>query len=256
MNNGHQNFQVQMTVSLTPAVKAILILQSVVWLAAVVILQGMVFKNNNLFVFDHFGLSAQGVLSEFKVWQPITYMFIHSPEVWHLLFNSLIIWFIGSELEKIWGFRDFIKYYLICGLGAGLIYIACMFLGVSFLGLNPGYLSVPTVGASGAVFGLLVAYGVLFGERMIYFMMLFPMKAKYFVIILGAVEVFTVITSGVGGKVNNLAHLGGFLVGFCYLQLGKYKQKRLQNKWLKKRGRNLKLVVDNEPDKPKGPTYH
>lgn len=249
------NYHVQMIVSLTPMVKAILLANSIIWLAAVIIAQEFIFKNN--VVFDLFGLSAAGVLESFKLWQPVTYMFLHSAGIWHILFNCLIIWFIGSELEKIWGPKEFLKYYLTCGIGAGVLYVIVINLAVNLFGLNPGFMSVPTIGASGAVFGLLVAYGVIFGERMIYFMMLFPMKAKYFILLLAVVEIFTLITSGFGGAVNNTAHLGGFIVGLLYIYLGRYISKVRQRRWLKKPGHKLKLVVDNENKKKDDtPTYH
>ena len=250
------NYHVQMVVSLTPMVKALLIANAVIWLAAVVIVQGFITKNT-LF-FNLFGLSPKHFVESLSLWQPFTYMFLHSSSVWHLLFNGLIVWFIGSELEKIWGPREFLKYYLVCGVGAGLLFVAVIYAAVGFFGLDPRFLNVPTIGASGAVFGLLVAYGVLFAEREIYFMMLFPMKAKHFILILAGVEFFTLLTSGFGGAVNNTAHLGGFVVGLIYLYTKKYFHRVQQAKWLKKPGRNLKLVVDNDPKskKDKGPTYH
>lgn len=248
------NFKVQMVVTLTPMVKAILIANAVIWFVAVVILQGFIFKSN--VIFDNFGLSGDGVLGSLKLWQPLTYMFLHSASIWHILFNCLIVWFIGSELEKIWGPKEFLKYYLTCGIGAGLLYVAVLNIAVQFFGLNEGFLGVPTIGASGAVFGLLVAYGLTFGERTILFMMLFPMKAKYFILLLALVEVFTLINSGFGGAVNNTAHLGGFVVGLLYIFIDRYMGKVKQKRWLKKPGHKLKLVVDNEDKKDKGPTFH
>jgi membrane associated rhomboid family serine protease len=247
------NYQVQMIVSLTPMVKALLVINAVIWLLGVVIAQGFILKNT--IIFDIFGLSGTGVLENFQLWQPLTYMFLHSESIWHILFNGLIIWFVGSELEKIWGPREFLRYYLTCGVGAGFLYIFVVSVAVNIFGLNEGFLSVPTIGASGAVFGLLMAYGLIFGERVIYFMMLFPMKAKFFILILAVVEVFTLVTSGFGGAVNNTAHLGGFLVGLLYIYAGKFKMKRMQRKWLKKPGHKLKLVVDNEKKDDK-PTFH
>lgn len=246
-----------MVVTLTPMVKAILIANAVAWLVAVVVLQGMILKDNS--IFESMGLSGNGVLGSFKLWQPLTYMFLHSASIWHILFNSLIIWFVGSELEKIWGPREFLKYYLTCGVGAGLLYIMVINMAVQFFGLNEGFLSVPTIGASGAVFGLLVAYGLTFGERVILFMMLFPMKAKHFIMLLALVEVFTLINAGFGGAVNNTAHLGGFIVGLVYILSRKQMSKLRQNRWLKKPGHKLKLVVDNDKrkgNKDKGPTFH
>jgi membrane associated rhomboid family serine protease len=245
-----------MVVSLTPMVKALLIINAVIWLCAVVIFQGFITKNT--MIFNIFGLAPGSFIENIKLWQPITYMFLHSNGVWHLLFNGLVIWFIGSELEKIWGPREFLKFYLTCGVGAGLLFVAVIYGAVGLFGLDSQFLYVPTIGASGAVFGLLVAYGVLFAERQIYFMMLFPMKAKHFILILAAVEFFTLLTAGFGGAVNNTAHLGGFIIGLIYLYVKKYTTKLKHNKWLKKPGRKLKLVVDNEPQKKKsdGPTFH
>ncbi len=248
------NYYVQMTVTLTPMVKALLIANAVIWFVGVVIAQEFILKNN--MVFNTFGLSAGGVLESFKLWQPVTYMFLHSMGIWHILFNCLIIWFIGSELEKIWGQKEFLRYYFTCGIGAGMLYVIVINLAVNLFGLNPGLMEVPTVGASGAIFGLLVAYGVIFGERTIFFMMLFPMKAKYFILLLGAIEVFTLITSGFGGVVNNTAHLGGFAVGLFYIYLNKYINKKRQKRWLKKPGQKLKLIVDNEIKKEDKPTFH
>jgi len=248
------NFHVQMVVSLTPMVKALLIANAAIWFVAVVIFQGFITKDTVLF--SLFGLSPGKFVESLQVWQPLTYMFFHSSSVWHLLFNGLIIWFIGAELEKIWGPREFLKYYLICGVGAGLLFVGVIYSAVAFFGLSSQFLYVPTIGASGAVFGLLVAYGVLFAEREIYFMMLFPMKAKHFILILAGVEFFTLLTAGFGGAVNNTAHLGGFLIGLIYIFSKKHIHKIKQRKWLKKPGeRKLKLVVDNDKEK-KGPTFH
>lgn len=255
---GYNNYQIQMTVSLTPMVKALLLINGLVWFLGVVILQSYVLKNNSLFL--EFGLSPLSFIYDVKVWQPLTYMFLHGEGIMHILFNSLILWFIGSELEKIWGSREFLKFYLVCGVGAGLVYALVTLIAVQLMGLNPALLSVPTVGASGAIFGLMLAYGMIFGERLIYFMMLFPMKAKHFVMILALIEVVSLLSSGLGSKVNNLAHIGGFIVGYLYLKFSSYRRQMLQDRFFKKPGRKLKLVVDNDDEtKQKNqdePTYH
>jgi len=247
-----------MTVSLTPMVKALLILNALVWFSCVLILQGYVLKNNSIFI--DFGLSPLSFIYDAKVWQPLTYMFLHGEGIMHILFNSLILWFIGSELEKIWGSREFLKFYLICGVGAGLVYALVTLVAVQTLGLDTSLLAVPTVGASGAIFGLMLAYGFIFGERLIYFMMLFPMKAKHFVMILAMIEIVSLISSGLGSKVNNLAHIGGFLVGYLYLKFTSFRRRKLQDRFFKKPGRKLKLVVDNDDENGRsnqdGPTYH
>ncbi len=246
-----------MTVSLTPMVKALLIINGLLWVLTVFILQQFFFKDGSIFL--ELGLSPISFIYDLKVWQPFTYMFLHGEGVMHILFNSLMLWFVGSELEKIWGSREFLKFYLFCGVGAGLVYALVTLFLVKFFAFNPVVLSVPTVGASGAIFGLMLAYGRIFGEKIIYFMMFLPMKAKHFVMILAAIEVFSLLMSGLGSKVNNLAHIGGFIMALVYLEFAKFNQKRLQNRFFKKPGRKLKLVVDNNKSKdtePKGPTYH
>ena len=102
----------------------------------------------------------------------------------------------------------------------------------------------PVVGASGAIFGLFVAYGLLFGERVIYFMMIFPMKAKFFVMILAGVEIFTLMGSGMQSQVANLAHLGGLIVGFLFLRF--WDKLLIRRKGKSKNRRGLRLVVDND----------
>ena len=257
---GCKNYQIQMTVCVTPKVRTLLLINWFVWFVGVLIFQNFILKDNSIFV--EFGLSPLSFIYDFKIWQPLTYMFLHGEGVMHILFNSLILWFIGSELEKIWGGREFLKFYLVCGVGAGLIYVLVTFFVIQFMGMNPALLSVPTVGASGAIFGLMLAYGVIFGERLIYFMMLFPMKAKHFVMILAFIEVMSLVSSGLGSKVNNLAHIGGLLVGYLYLRFSSYKRRILQDRFFKKPEQKLKLVIDNHSrseqskKESKGPTYH
>jgi membrane associated rhomboid family serine protease len=175
-------------------------------------------------------------------------MFLHSSSVFHVLFNMLILWFFGSELEMKWGARFFLKYYFVCGIGAAVIYL----IGTTIYAFASGDampLMSPVVGASGAVYGLLLAYGLLFGERIIHFMMLFPMKAKYFVMIIGLVELVTLLDSGLGSGVANLAHLGGIIVGFLFLQYWTQWRPRRRAAKPADHGRRLKLVVNNDTKK-------
>jgi len=237
------NQQFQMAVPLTPVVKRLIIICSVVWIAGILILQNLVFQDDR--IVDWFGLVPQRTLFHFWVWQTVTYMFLHSTSVFHILFNMLSLWWFGAELETRWGGRFFLAYYLICGVGAGLIYLA----GTAIYAMVTGRLDpmiTPLVGASGATYGLLLAYGLLFGERMIFFMMLFPMKAKYFTMIIGLVELVTLLDVSKGSKVANLAHLGGLVVGFLFLAAVARYRARGSSASGSKRGRRLKLVVNNE----------
>lgn len=155
------------------------------------------------------GVSPAGVAS-LRLWQPFTYMFVHSTaSPFHLLFNMLILWMLGGELERFWNGAAFLRYYLVCGVGAGL---SALLLGAVF-----GPAGAVTIGASGAIYGLILAYGMLFGDRVMLFMLLFPMKARTFAIVLFAVAFLSTFTRG-AGTVSHVAHLGGMVTGFLYLK--------------------------------------
>ncbi len=236
-------------VNLTPAVKKILFVTIGVWFFGQLIVEKML----GIPLTSWLALYPNKVVFDFYIWQVATYMFLHTLSPMHILFNMLLLWFMGSELEQRWGARFFFLYYFVCGVGAAFLYVIGITLYAATTGHQSG-LYVPVIGASGAVFGLLLAYGIIFGERVIYFFMVFPMKAKYFVLIMGLVEFVSLMTSGVGGgEVAYLAHLGGIATGYIFLvsytkwQQFKWNQKTQQ----KHKGRNLKLVVDNDkPDSP------
>lgn len=205
----------------------------------------------------YFALYPGKVLLDGYVWQLVTYMFLHSISVTHIVFNMLMLWMIGAELEMRWGRRFFLGFYLGTGFGAAIIYCVGTAIYAAVTGNHQG-LVIPVIGASGAIFGLLLAYGILFGERVMHFMMLFPIKAKYFVMILGAIEVVSLLNSGVaGGEVANLAHLGGLIAGYGILIGWTLWQRRGWNQKKKTKSRNLRLVVNNKPDDSdkNGPKY-
>jgi len=140
------------------------------------------------------------------VWQLVTYMFLHGG-FWHILLNMFILWMFGSDLERTWGSREFLKYYFICGVGAGVFNVL----------FQPNSM-IPIIGASGAIYGLLVAFALLFPNRLVYIYFLFPIKVKYLVIVLVAIEFFSSLGASHGGGIAHLAHLGGALVGFIYIK--------------------------------------
>ena len=146
----------------------------------------------------------------FMPWQLVTYGFLHDTRsLMHIIFNMLMLWMFGRELERMMGARRFPTYYMVCVIGAGLVQL--------LVGVVRGW-GVPTIGASGGVFGILLAYGMAFPNRMI--MLMFPpipMKAKYFVIMLGVFEL-SIGFSGVNNGVANFAHLGGMLFGFLLIR--------------------------------------
>src|SRR5690606_12189968 len=123
------------------------------------------------------------VTENFYLWQLATYMFLHGGFM-HILFNMFALWMFGGELERTWGTRPFVRFYLVCGIGAGITTVLA----------TPGSV-IPTIGASGAVYGILLAYGILFPDRIIYLYMILPIKAKYFVMIIGAITFLSSVGS-------------------------------------------------------------
>ena len=232
------------TLRLTRAVKVILIS----CIAAFFIQQTIDrFFGGNLL--GWFALIPSTFAFNFRFWQIITYSFLHA-DVAHLALNMMMLVFIGSELEALWGTARFLRYYFVCVVSAGVLYVLLQ----TFL-WKEGGLQVPMVGASGGLYGLLMAYGILFGERVLLFMMLFPMKAKHFVWILMGIEFTTSVFSGHGGLAS-AAHLGGMIAGFVYLWIRASVQIARRNKQSKvpgskakfrrKTGSHLKLIIDNE----------
>jgi membrane associated rhomboid family serine protease len=187
---------------LTPAIKAIMIANGLVFV--VTFFQPILIQQ--------FGVSPKRVFEDYAVWELVTYMFVHGGPG-HLLFNMLTLYLMGVELERMWGTRFFAKFYFACGIGAGVTQL--------LLGLLPGSIGdqfyyTSTIGASGAIFGVLLAYALYFPTRPILMFFLFPVPAKYFVMILGALALL--FAAGGGGGVAHTAHLGGLVTGYLYLK--------------------------------------
>lgn len=233
-------------------VKKLMIICVAIWLVGNVVLEKLILNAPYLTVY--LGLTPKYLIENFFMWQFFTYMFLHAVNPMHVLFNMLSLYFFGTELEMRWGSRLFLTYFLVCGVGAGVFYV----FGISIYGLvkgvEPMAYAEPVIGASGAVFGILLAYGVLFGERTIYFFGAFPIKAKYFVMIIGGFELVNLMGSGVNSGVANLAHLGGIITGALFL----VGWTRFQQTRFRKGGatrRNLKLVVNKDSKSDSGPRY-
>jgi membrane associated rhomboid family serine protease len=191
--------------SLPPGVRLLLIVNSALFL--LYLLSDLA---NVSFLFRPFLLVPAQTIERFWLWQPVTYMFLHSPQdITHILLNMLMLWMFGAALEGAWGTDLFLRFYFLCGLGAAACVIAA-----SYLFGSPGS---ATLGASGAIFGLLMAFGIVFAESTILVFFLFPLKAKYAVMIFGAVELFATIRT-TGDGVSHVAHLGGMLFGYFYLR--------------------------------------
>jgi membrane associated rhomboid family serine protease len=146
-----------------------------------------------------------------SIWQPVTYMFLHGG-IFHLLLNMFVLWMFGTALESTWGSKRFLKFYFICGIGAGILNAA----------VTPAS-PVPTIGASGAIYGLLMAFGILFPEQPIYIWGIVPVRAKYFVIGIGVIEFLTAVGTSRSG-IAHFAHLGGMLFGLVYMKWNDWRR--------------------------------
>jgi rhomboid family protein len=201
----------------TPAVKLLIIVNVAAFLISNVIPQTIVW----------FGFSTPMVVERFAFWQFVTYMFLHG-DLGHVLFNMLALWMFGTDLEHTWRTRFFTKYYFICGIGAALVSLVW---ALSPLPGSDQMGRAVTIGASGAIYGLLLAYGMYFPHRVI-FLIIFPIQARYFVMIAGAIS-FYLSTQG-GGGVAHTAHLGGLVIGYLYLKgLRSRPLEELKYRWLR-----------------------
>ncbi|MEQ1948552.1 MAG: rhomboid family intramembrane serine protease [Bryobacteraceae bacterium] len=158
-------------------------------------------------IFDYLKLIPAAVVKLFFIWQLGTYMFLHAG-IMHILFNMLALWWFGTELERVWGTRRFLQFYFFCGIGAGICVVVA-----NYLFGNP---AVATVGASGAIYGILLASAVLWPDREMLFYFLFPIKMKYFVMLIGAIAFLNSFNPA--SPVSDVAHLGGMLFGYAFLR--------------------------------------
>ena len=190
------------------------------------------------FLTFEFGLVPILVTRGFHFWQPVTYLFLHDPTtLWHILFNMLFLWMFGVDLERSWGSRRFYIYFFITGIGAGLTNV------IVKTALDPRGLGnsvfTPTIGASGAIYGILLAAAVMFPDRKVW-LIPFPVQIpmKIYVLGAGAIEFFSTLGSG-GDNVSHVTHLGGMLVGYLYLRRGSwfYRARNGVTDWKQKRAR-------------------
>jgi membrane associated rhomboid family serine protease len=215
---------------LTPAVRALIVANAALFLLVQVVAMLPVWL----------GLLPAYVFERWWFWQPVTYMFLHG-ELFHLLFNMLTLWMFGVDLERRWGTRFFARYYLICGLGAAATTLFASLLPLWFSGDLYGSV---TVGASGAIYGLLVAYAITYPNRPILVFLLFPLPARVAVLLFGAIAFYFSVSDSRGG-VAHAAHLGGLLAGYLYLagpRGGIFSQVRSQ--WLRWRLARMRRRFD------------
>ena len=209
----------------TPAIKAIVLICTFVFLGQTLV---QLFRppQDTGYLNHLLGLAPYFVTHRGWIWQPLTYLFLHGG-IWHLLLNMLFLWMFGVDLERAWGTRRFWNYFLVTGIGAGVVNIIVKTI------LDPhgiGDSVVPTIGASGAIYGILLAAAVMFPDRQVW-LIPFPVQIpmKIYVIGAGAIEFFLTLGAG-GDNVSHVTHLGGMLVGYLYLRRGSFfyrAQKRL-----------------------------
>ena len=204
---------------------------------------------NEGFMIEHFALFYPAS-PFFKPWQFITHMFMHGG-FWHIFFNMYTLWIFGSVLERIWGWKKFLVFYFVTGLGAALLHTGVQFIEaqVYMSQIADGSLAAqtalhqlkltPTVGASGAIYGVLIGFAMLYPDAML--TLIFPpvsLKAKWFVIIFAVIELFTGVF-GIGGGIAHFAHLGGMLFGWMLIMYWKKKGK-MYHLWIHWNGGNGK----------------
>jgi membrane associated rhomboid family serine protease len=191
---------------ITPAVRALIIANVVIFVITYAVGQPMV---------ELFGLKPAAVLGEGRIWQLVTHVFMHDPYGFgHILFNMLLLWMFGVELERRWGSLAFMRYFLATGVGAGIVTVL-----VSLLPFDAtrSIFRASTIGASGALYALLMAWALIWPHRQILFMLIFPLPARAVAAILGAIAFFSAV-GGVNSGVAEFTHLGGMLVGWLYLR--------------------------------------
>ena len=195
--------------SISPVVKNLVIINTIMLIGSMIIGDKM-YEYLALFAFES---------PFFKPYQLVSHMFMHGG-FWHLFFNMYTLVIFGTVLERIWGSRKFLLFYFVTGIGAGLCHDLVMHIEIANAAdivAQSRLLGTPTVGASGAIYGVLLGYGMLFPDSQL--QLIFPpitLKAKWFVIIFGIIELTTGLT-GMGGHIAPFAHLGGMLFGLILI---------------------------------------
>ena len=204
-------------------------------------------------------LRPAAVVKLFFIWQPVTYMFLHAG-FGHIIWNMLALWMFGADIENAWGTRRFLQFYFFCGVGAGLCVVALNYL------LPWGDPNQPTVGASGAIFGILMAYAMMFPNRTILFSFLIPIQVKWFVLIIGTVTFMMSFQASNG--VSSFAHLGGLLFGFLFMRAvrqrkavrirvaGPTLQERYRQWKIQRNKRKFQVYMKKHGDRDRDPWVH
>ncbi len=209
-----KNVNIRIGGPVTPGVKFLMIVNGTVFLIQQF---SAIFVPNGNLIEGLFGLSHNGFINNLMIWQPFTYMFLHGGWM-HIFFNLIGLWMFAGDLEITWGRTKFIRYYLLSGFGAGL-FIALMNY-VTYVKFGQAAASVTTIGASGAIYAVLLAYAMLWPNREVLLYFILPIKIKYLVFAFGLMEFFGTLstTAGTGGNISHIGHLGGIISGFLLIK--------------------------------------
>lgn len=216
-----------------PVVLNLIIANLVVFLATKLYDSNMMYANFAMFNVD-FRCLGEADMTLFEPWQPLTYMFMHSSvDFSHIFFNMFSLWMFGRTLELEMGWKRFLIYYIVCGVGAALFQMGVAQIDLAHIEIGSkawyAYMSTPTVGASGAIFGLLLAFGLLHPNALI--SLIFPpitLKAKWFVVIYGVLELLLGVTGSMS-NVAHFAHLGGMFWGWLLLLWWRHQARKHNN---------------------------
>jgi membrane associated rhomboid family serine protease len=227
----------------TRTVKTLITINVAVWIVEILSRAGGV-----PFI-EYFGLNPQLITHDFTIWQFVSYMFLHDG-FFHIFVNMFTLYMFGNDLERVWGSKRFLTYYFVTGIGAGL----CSYL----TGIDSRTI---TIGASGAIYGVLLAYGLLYPNRLVYLYFLFPIKVKWLVFFMGVLAFLSSITGSASG-VANIAHLGGLLVGYVFLkgrdwiQRGQFYQARRRKEELERQFESYYAELRRKIEDEKKPFIH
>jgi membrane associated rhomboid family serine protease len=234
---------------ITRTVKTLIVVNAAVWVMQILT------KAAGINVIEPlFGLVPWRVTHHYMIWQFVTYLFLHDASgvngFFHIFINMITLYMFGNDLERAWGQKRFLTYYFVTGIGAGL----CSYV------VSPNAMSI-TIGASGAVYGVLLAYGMLYPNRLVYLYLLFPIKVKWLVFFMGVLAFLSSITGSQPG-VANIAHLGGLLVGLVFLKGRDWlqrllmRQKDRQREELRRQFERYYAEMRRKIEEEKKPTIH
>jgi membrane associated rhomboid family serine protease len=248
--SGVKSYNVNFNFYITPGVQALLLANFGVWFFQI-LLRYFAGHHAHDQLLLWFGLVPSAVVPGLRIWQPLTYLFLHDPDtIWHIVLNMFTLWMFGRELELVWGINRFLRYYFLTGVGAGIINVVVKTVP-SFFG--HGFSDVPTIGASGAIFGVLIACAILFPDREVYFLPI-PVKLRMRTVVTVMVVLTFLGTFGLGDdRVSHLCHLGGLVVGYVYLRRDSflYRVRNEVSDWKYQRNRKrFEVFMGKQKDEP------